>query len=231
MAWMAAWCRCCLPARESLLDEMQAQTEALLEMRNDQRELLNLQKDWSELAAAATEEPATLDSTEVRAMPFPVRSLQPRMRDICSGALRGGRGACMTLPEMLVCCNGQSIGITEMSCMCMQVVERTEIAQKVFREEPYAENTLVVQNITTFFGCGSKYELEKVKGPKKFSLIKIKVWHDFSAHALALLPDIRAALQLTPAVCDVHPRVCHAMTDQNCHTLAEVWHAGWHAHR
>lgn len=119
-------------------------------------------------------------------------------------------------------CSGQSIGITEVTSMGMQVAECTEIAQKVFREEPYAENKLIVQHITSFFGSSSQYQLEKVKGPKKFSMIKAKVWHGFLAHAVALLPDMRAPLQSTPPIC----KVCHAMTDQYWHSMAEVWHAG-----
>lgn len=115
------------------------------------------------------------------------------------------------MPKMLVSYHGQSIGITEMTCMGMQVAECMEIAQKVFREDPYAENKLVVQHITNFFGSRSQYELEKVKGPKKFSLIKAKVWPGLSAHAIALLPDMRAALRFPPAVCDVHPKVKSAV--------------------
>lgn len=83
-----------LAGQGKMIEEMQAQTDVLLEMRNDQRELLKLQKERSETAAAAREEPATLDSTEVRAMPFPGISLQPRMHGICSRAIRGGRGVC-----------------------------------------------------------------------------------------------------------------------------------------
>ena len=95
--------------------------------------------------------------------------------------------------------------------MGMQVAECMEIAQKVFREDPYAENKLVGQHVTNFFGSCSQNELEKVKGPRKFSLIKAKVWPGLSAHAVALLPDMRAAPRSTPAVCDVHPELKSAV--------------------
>ena len=63
--------------------------------------------------------------------------------------------------------HGQSIGITEMTCMGMQVAECMEIAQKVFREDPYAENKLFVQHVTDFFGSRSQYELEKGQGAEE----------------------------------------------------------------
>lgn len=94
--------------------------------------------------------------------------------------------------------------------MGTQISECAEIAQKVFREDPYAENKMIVEHITNLFGGNSQYELEKVKGPKKLSLIKAKVWPGPSAHAIALPLDMheihhmRAALRLTPAVGDVH---------------------------
>lgn len=90
-------------------------------------------------------------------MPSLCTSLQPLMCGLCSGAIRAGCGVrsmrplpCM-MPKMLVSYHGQSIGINEMTCMGMQVAECMEIAQNVFREDPYVENELVVQHITNFF--------------------------------------------------------------------------------
>lgn len=77
-----------------MIEELQGQSVLLMELRDDQRELLKLQKDRSAVAATVAEEPATLDSAEVRAMPSLCTSLQPLMRGLCSGAIRAGCGVC-----------------------------------------------------------------------------------------------------------------------------------------
>lgn len=83
-----------LAGQEKMIEELQGQSVLLMELRDDQRELLKLQKDRSAVAATVAEEPATLDSAEVRAMPSLCTSLQPLMRGLCSGAIRAGCGVC-----------------------------------------------------------------------------------------------------------------------------------------
>lgn len=83
-----------LAGQETMIQELQGQSVLLMKLRDDQRELLNLQKDKSEAITAVAEEPATLDSSEVRAMPSLCASLQPLMHGLGNGALRAGCGVC-----------------------------------------------------------------------------------------------------------------------------------------
>ena len=83
-----------LAGQEKMIEELQSVSVLLLEMRDDQRELLKLQKDRSQAAAAAAEEPATLDLAEVRAVPSLCAPLQPLMHGLRSGVIRAGCGVC-----------------------------------------------------------------------------------------------------------------------------------------
>ena len=60
-----------------MLEELQARTRVLLEIRDDQRGLL---KDRAEAAVATAEEPPTTDAHEVRATQFLWTASQPLMQ-------------------------------------------------------------------------------------------------------------------------------------------------------
>ena len=80
-----------LAAVEKLNEEAQDQTVLLMEIRDDQREILKVHKERSKAAAGTVaEEPATLYSSEVRAMPSTCTSLQWHL----SGAMMPGCGIC-----------------------------------------------------------------------------------------------------------------------------------------